>query len=236
MIQRYGAMRQSFNPLLRLVTWLALGWIASLPAMASAQNPTRSPAPPAAAQQRLIVAFGDSLTAGYELPASDSFPAQLEAALKRQGMNVRVHNAGVSGDTTSGGRGRLNWVLASLKAQPDLVILGLGANDALRGIDPKVTQANLDAMLTELRRRNIPVLLSGMLSPPNMGSRYAREFNAIFPTLARKHGATLYPFFLDGVVADPKLNLTDGIHPNRQGIGVIVQRMLPTVRKSLNAS
>jgi acyl-CoA thioesterase-1 len=216
-----------------VVTALAFAWIAVLPTNASAQA-----APKAApqAQQRLILAFGDSLTAGYELPPSDSFPAQLEAALRRQGMNVRVHNAGVSGDTTTGGRARLGWVLASLKAKPDLVILGLGANDALRGVDPKATRANLDAMVRELRKRGIPVLISGMLSPPNMGSSYAREFNAIFPDLARQHGATLYPFFLDGVAANPKLNLSDGIHPNRQGIALIVQRMMPTVTRSLGPS
>jgi acyl-CoA thioesterase I len=190
---------------------------------------------PVHARERLILAFGDSLTAGYELPPSDSFPAQLQTALRAQGLSVRVHNAGVSGDTSTGGRARLSWVLASLKAKPDLVILALGANDALRGIDPKATRTNVNAMAAELRKRGIPVLIAGMLAPRNMGSDYARAFDPIFRDAAKAHGASLYPFFLDGVATNPKLNLSDGIHPNKQGVAVIVQRMLPAVRRALPA-
>jgi acyl-CoA thioesterase I len=186
-----------------------------------------------AANERLILAFGDSLTAGYRLKPAESFPAQLEALLRAEGHKVRVHNAGVSGDTTSGGKARLGWVLAGLKAKPDLVILELGANDMLRGQNPKITEANLDAMLGEFRKRGIPVVLAGMFASQNLGVRYFDEFNAIYPRLAKKHGATLYPFFMKGVVFNKPLLLDDGIHPNRQGVAVIARNILPVVRGEL---
>lgn len=191
-------------------------------------------AAPAAAREQLVLAFGDSLTAGYQLKPGESFPAQLEAALRRDGRQVRVHNAGVSGDTTAQGRARLPWVLNSLKATPDLAIVALGANDMLRGQPVAAAEANLDAILAELRRRNIPVILAGMYAAPNLGPAYGREFNAMFPALARKHGATLYPFFLNGVAAQPRLLLPDGMHPNRQGVAVMVANLLPTVRRELD--
>lgn len=188
---------------------------------------------PAQARQRVIIAYGDSLTAGYQLAADESFPAQLEAALRGEGRDVRVINAGVSGDTTAQGRARMQWVLGSLKAKPDIAILALGANDMLRGQPPATTRANLDYMLTEFDKRGINVILSGMLAAPNMGNAYAKEYNALFPDLARKHGAAFYPFFLDGVAGNPKLQLADGMHPNAAGVRRMVTGILPLVRKSL---
>ena len=187
-------------------------------------------------QPRVILAFGDSLTAGYGLPATEGFTRQLENALKKDGLNVRVHNAGVSGDTSSGGRSRLGWVLSSLKEKPDLVILELGANDALRGVDPKLTRENMDAMLTELKKRNLNVLLAGMYAPRGLGAAYYKTFDAIYPDLAKKHGVPLYPFFLDGVAGDPKLNQQDGIHPNKNGVAQIVKHITPHVVRALQAS
>lgn len=194
-------------------------------------SPVAEAAP--AANERLILAFGDSLTAGYRLKPTESFPAQLEALLRAEGQQVRVHNAGVSGDTTSGGKARLGWVLAGLKQKPDLAIVELGANDMLRGQNPKITEANLDAMLAEFKKRGIPVVLAGMFASQNLGVRYFDEFNAIFPKLAKKHGATLYPFFMKGVVFNKPLLLDDGIHPNRQGVAVIAKNILPVVRSEL---
>ncbi len=190
-------------------------------------------ASPAAAREQLILAFGDSLTAGYGLKAQQAFPAQLEAALRAKGRAVRVHNAGVSGDTTSAGRGRLTWVLAGLKAKPDLVILELGANDMLRGQKPAMTRANLDAMLTELKRRNIPVLLAGMRASFNLDRAYRAEFDALYPALARKHRVPLYPFFMDGVAGNRALLIADQMHPNPRGVAVIVKRILPSVEAAL---
>ena len=192
-------------------------------------------AAPATAKDQLVLALGDSLTAGYQLKPNESFPAQLQAALQKEGRKVRVHNAGVSGDTTAQGKARLNWVLASQKQKPDLAIVALGANDMLRGQPPAQARANLDAILTDLGKRGIPVVLAGMMAAPNMGAAYAKEFNAIYPTLAKKHGATLYPFFTNGVTANPKLLLADGMHPNPAGVGVMVKNILPTVRKALDA-
>ena len=188
---------------------------------------------PAHAADRLILAFGDSLTAGYQLKPGEGFTWQLEAALRKEGKAVRVHNAGVSGDTTAQGKARLNWVLASLKQKPDLAIVALGANDMLRGQPAAQTRANLDAIVGELRKRGIPVVVAGMVAAPNMGAAYAKEYNAIFPAIAKKHGATLYPFFLQGVAAQPSLQLADGMHPNKQGVAVMVRNILPTVRKAL---
>lgn len=191
-------------------------------------------AAPVHAREQLVLAFGDSLTAGYQLRPGESFPAQLEAALRRDGRQVRVHNAGVSGDTTAQGRARLPWVLNSLKQTPDLAIVALGANDMLRGQPVAEAQANLDAILAELRKRDIPVVLAGMYAAPNLGPAYGRQFNAMYPALAKKHGATLYPFFLNGVAAQPKLLLADGMHPNRQGVSVMVANLMPTIRRELD--
>jgi len=188
---------------------------------------------PAWAADKLVVAFGDSLTAGYQLKPGEGFAPQLEAALRRSGVPARVHNAGVSGDTTAQGKARLGWVLGGLKARPDLVIVELGANDMLRGLPNSQTRANLDAILAELQRRHIPVLLAGMRAAPNMGAGYAREFNTIHPALARKYRVPLYPFFLQGVAATPALQLKDGMHPNARGVNVIVRGILPYVRKAL---
>lgn len=171
-----------------------------------------------------IVAFGDSLTAGYMLKPAEAFPSQLEKALKGRGHAVTVVNAGVSGDTTGGGLARFDW---AVPATTDAVILELGANDALRGIDPKTARANLERILAELGKRGIPVLIAGMKAPRNWGDDYVREFDAMFAELAAKHGALLYPFFLDGIALDPSLNLGDGMHPNARGIARIVERILP---------
>lgn len=188
-------------------------------------------APAALAAERTVVAFGDSLTAGYGLAQRDSFPAQLERYLAAAGHPVKVVNAGVSGDTTAGGRSRLAWTLAE---PADLVIVELGANDGLRGIDPAETRRNLDAILTELGKREIKVLLAGMLAPPNLGSDYGGDFNGLFPELAEKHDVMLYPFFLDGVAAKPDLNQADGIHPNAAGVEIIVNKIGPYVIELLD--
>jgi acyl-CoA thioesterase-1 len=178
-----------------------------------------------------IVAYGDSLTAGYGLAAAETFPAQLERALEAAGRKVTVINAGVSGDTTAGGLARLDWTLAE---GADAMVLALGANDALRGIDPDATYANLDAVLSRLGERRVPVLLAGMLAPPNLGKDYGERFNAIFPRLAERHGVPLYPFFLDGVAMDPALNQADGLHPNGAGVAVLVMRITPHVLRLLD--
>jgi acyl-CoA thioesterase I len=181
----------------------------------------------AAAEPTRILALGDSLTAGHGLERNDSFPVQLERALKRQGIDAVVSNAGVSGDTSAGGRARLAWVLAE---KPALAIIELGANDGLRGLDPETTFANLDAILGRLREAGVAVLLTGMQAPPNLGREYGRAFADLYPRLAAKHGVVLYPFFLDGVAADPALNQDDAIHPNAQGVAVIVKRIVPYVK------
>ncbi|WP_288430575.1 arylesterase [uncultured Agrobacterium sp.] len=173
-----------------------------------------------------LVGLGDSLMAGYQLPPSDSYTAQLETALKAKGINVTITNAGVSGDTSSGGLARAEW---SVPDGTDGVILELGANDALRGISPADTEKNLEAIIDGFKKRNIPVLLVGIMAPPNMGDDYAKRFNPIYENLAQKHGLPLYPFFLDGVVLDQKLQLEDRMHPNTQGVALMVEKSLPTV-------
>ena len=173
-----------------------------------------------------IVVLGDSLSAGLGLPVEDAFPAKLAEALKAKGVAVTITNAGVSGDTASGGLGRLDW---SVPAGTDAVIVELGANDVLRGLDPGLTKTALDTILRKLAARHIAVLLAGMRAPPNMGAEYARAFDAIYPALASTHPVVFYPFFLDGVAADPKLNQGDGMHPNAAGIDAIVARILPVV-------
>jgi acyl-CoA thioesterase I len=194
-----------------------------------------APAPaPVQTSGKLVLAFGDSLTAGYGLEAAQSFPAQLEAALKAAGNEARVHNAGVSGDTTSAGKARLGWVIDSLAKKPDLAILELGGNDMLRGLSPAQTRANLETMIAEFKRRNIPLILAGMRASPNMGQAYQAEFDGLYPVLAEKHGLTLYPFFMEGVVPNRALLIADQIHPNPQGVAVMVKGMLPLVQAGLN--
>ncbi len=190
---------------------------------------------PAGAQEvPEVVAFGDSLSAGYGVGPGESFPEQLQAALNAAGHPAKVVNAGVSGDTTTGGLARLDW---SVPASADVVIVELGANDALRGVSPDVTRANLDAILEKLKARpDTAVLLTGMLSPPNMGADYAARFNPIYAELAEKHGVPLYPFFLEGVAGDGALNQRDYMHPNAQGVAVIVKGILPQVVEALEAS
>lgn len=182
----------------------------------------------ASARMPEILAFGDSLTAGFGLPPDQTFPARLEARLRADGIDVRVVNGGVSGDTTAGGLARLDWALAG---KPDIVILELGANDALRGIDPAVVRANLDAMIGRIRASGAKLLLAGMRAPPNWGEEYQQKFDRLYPELARAHGVALYPFFLDGVAMDPELNQPDGLHPNGRGVAALVDRIAPVVAR-----
>ena len=193
--------------------------------MAGAQT---SSSGPSAGRSLKLVAFGDSLSAGYNLAASAAFPAVMEQALRQKGLAVEIVNAGVSGDTTQGGLERLDW---SVPDGTDGVILELGANDALRGVDPSVTRKNLDAIIARLTERKIPVLLAGMYAPRNLGEDYAKRFDAIYPELAKKHGLVLYPFFLEGIAGDRALNQADGLHPTAEGVKVIVRTILPTVER-----
>lgn len=173
-----------------------------------------------------ILAFGDSLTSGYGLPDQDSFPSQLERALIAAGESVKLINGGVAGDTSAGGLARLDWSLAD---KPDLVILELGSNDGLRGLDPAATRKNLAQMLTRLAQDRISTLLVGMKAPRNLGSDYVSAFDAIYEDLAREFRVPLDPFYLEGVAGDPALNQSDGIHPNAAGVAVIVKRMAPEI-------
>jgi acyl-CoA thioesterase-1 len=182
---------------------------------------------------RLVVAFGDSLYAGYRLAPNEGLAPQLQAALQADGIHARVHNAGVSGDTSAAGKTRLAFVLDNLDRKPDLVVLGLGGNDMLRGIKPAETKANMAAMMDELKRREIPVVLTGMIAAPNLGQDYGNAFNAIFPQLAKQYDAPLYPFFLDGVVTDSGLMLPDNIHPNAKGVSRVVEGLSPLVEAAL---
>jgi acyl-CoA thioesterase I len=215
----------------------ALAIIQALAACGSspvAQAPAKTEKAAEQAQyDKLVVAFGDSLYAGYRLGPTEGFAPQLQAALGKEGVNARVHNAGVSGDTTAAGKQRLIFVLDNLEKKPDLVVLGLGGNDMLRGIKPTETEANLKAMLDELKKRSIPVILTGMLAAPNLGADYANGFNPIFPRLAKSYNVPLYPFLLDGVVADKALMLDDNIHPNAKGVTKIVGGIAPLVEKQL---
>jgi acyl-CoA thioesterase-1 len=183
-------------------------------------------APLAQTQPLRLVALGDSLTAGYGLPQEAAFPVALERALKAKGHRVEIINAGVSGDTASGGLDRLDW---SVPDGTDGVILELGANDMLRGLDPAVTRKALEAIVERLKARNIPVLLAGMYASRNLGSDYVQKFDPIYPDIAKKHDLVLYPFFLDGVAGDRSLNLPDGLHPTAKGVEIIVGRILPSV-------
>jgi acyl-CoA thioesterase-1 len=217
------SLRMPYGVLARIVHALLL-MAAGLSAPADAQAQPR---------EVHVLAFGDSLTAGYGLRPGQGFAPQLEDMLRRNGLAAHVVNGGVSGDTAAAGRRRLAWTLDGLKRKPDLAIVALGANDMLRGIQPRQTREDLDAILGELKRRGIPILVAGMLAPPNLGMRYMREYNSIFPDLARKYDATLYPFFLAGVAGNSALNLPDRVHPNFQGIKRMVTGIGPTVLKAL---
>ena len=208
---------------------LVLGVALMTAATASAQTQAAAEAKPINKPIKMVV-LGDSLSAGLGLSASAAFPQRLQKSLKANGIAVDMINAGVSGDTSSGGRDRLDW---SVPAGTEAVILELGANDALRGTDPAVTRSALSDILTRLKARGIAVLLCGMVAPPNYGSDYSARFNAIYPDLARSFGVPLYPFFLQGVAADAKLNQADGMHPTAEGVDVIVKNILPTVQAFL---
>ena len=194
---------------------------------ALAQKPAASPAKPVK-----MVVLGDSLSAGLGLTAAAAFPVRLQKSLDAKGIKVDMINAGVSGDTASGGRDRLDW---SVPEGTDAVILELGANDALRGTDPAVTRAALSDILTRLKARKVAVLLCGMLAPPNYGTEYAARFNAIYPELSKSFGVPLYPFFLEGVAADARLNQADGLHPTAEGVDIVVRKILPMVEALLGA-
>jgi len=210
----YRAVGPSFNRagLLPLVLALIVAGAVAAPA----ENRDRA----------VILALGDSLTAGYGLAPDESFPSQLEAALARGGIAARVVNGGVSGDTSAGGLARLDWLLAD---RPDLVIVELGANDGLRGVDPEETHRNLDRIIARIRAAGIDVLLAGMRVPPNLGTEYTSAFARLYDDLAARYGVAYYPFFLKGVAADPALNQEDGIHPTAEGVAVIVKNILPVV-------
>lgn len=184
----------------------------------------------AAAAPARVLMLGDSLTAGYGLPAAESLPSQLESLLKNQGLDVLILNGGVSGDTTAGGLARLDWALAD---NPAYALLALGANDALRGLSPDKAHENLDVIITRLKAKKVKVMILGMLAPLNLGRDYRESFDAIFPKLAAKHDVPLYPFLLDGVALEPKLNQRDGIHPNADGVKIIVGRLAPLVKQFL---
>ena len=216
---RYGALEPVVNAVAGLVLVLVIT-LALPPSRAIAAEPVR------------ILALGDSLTAGYGLPREQSFPARLQAALVADGIPAVVYNAGVSGDTSAGGLSRLNWAMTMAgDARIDAVIVELGANDGLRGLDPEATQANLDAIIGRLKQKAPAVLLTGMKAPPNLGPEYGAEFAALYPHLAEKHGIMLYPFFLDGVAAIPELNQEDTIHPNSAGVDVVIGRILPYIKE-----
>ncbi len=183
--------------------------------------------------ERLVLALGDSLYAGYGVAQNESFPAVLEQELEERGISAKVVNAGVSGDTTAGGRARLAFTLDGLERTPDLALIGLGANDALRGLDPAETRKNLDAIVSELKRRGIPVVLTGMMAPRNMDQAYFRSFDPIYRELANKYGVALDPFFMEGVITDNRLLLSDGIHPNPAGIRKMTDRVVPLAQQKL---
>jgi len=211
----------------RLLRYGVLGWLVHLALFFA------FPAAAAEGHRPLIWAFGDSLTAGYGLAPKDGFTTRLQAALRSSGVAAEVRNGGISGDTAAQGRARLLWGLRGLKAKPDLVILELGANDMLRGLPPAQTERNLDLILAELKRREIPVLIAGMRAAPNLGPDYRRRFEAIYPVLAKRYRAPLYPFFLDGVAGNRGLVQADGMHPNPRGVTIIVGRILPAVKAAL---
>ncbi len=223
-LRRYGlgsGLVQSLAAIFALIALVLTG------AASMAQAQTATPSAPAGKGLKLV-ALGDSLSAGYNLPGSAAFPAILQDALRQKGVPVEIVNAGVSGDTTQGGLERLDW---SVPDGTDGVILELGANDALRGVDPAQTRKALEAMIARLKERGIPVMLAGMLAPRNLGTDYAKRFDAIYPELAEMHDLVLYPFFLEGIAGDRALNQADGLHPTADGVKVIVRNILPTVER-----
>lgn len=228
-----------FNRLSRVLTVALLAALAACSKPAPAPVPQESPAAPPVqvavkGPERHILAFGDSLFAGYGLADPQlSYPAQLEAALRAKGINARVANAGVSGDTSAAGRQRLAFTLDQQQVKPDLVILELGGNDMLRSLPPKETRANLKAMLEELRKRGIPVLIMGMRAPPNYGPEFQTEFDGIYPALAKEYGAALVPFFLEAIYREPTMFQADRIHPTANAIGLVVTDTLDKVTAAL---
>ncbi|KQN27961.1 hypothetical protein ASF00_08505 [Sphingomonas sp. Leaf34] len=208
-------------------------------AEAPAPAPTTNMLAPVAATpapsgpSRLILAFGDSLYAGYGLDRGQSLPDAVQAQLRRDEINATIVNAGVSGDTSAAGRQRFAFALNNLPRKPDLVLIGLGGNDVLRQIAPAETRANMTAMLDEAKRRGIPVLLTGMMAPPNLGPDFASQFNTIWPDLAKRYDATLYPFILDGVIGNAQLMQADHVHPNRGGVTKIAAKVTPVVETAL---
>ena len=186
-------------------------------------------------ERPVVLAFGDSLTAGYGLDQGLGFAPQLQATLRRHGIAAEVVDGGVSGDTSEAGKARLGWTIDGMSRKPDLVILELGANDMLRGLDPKLTERNLNAMLVELKRREIPVLVAGMRAAPNLDPAFIASFEAIYAGLARKHGAALYPFFMEGVAGQRSLIQGDGMHPNFQGVKIIVSGIAPAAKRALES-
>ena len=219
---------------------LLLGACNSEPASAPAGNVSApvaaiTPVAPVAGPERLVLAFGDSLYAGYGLQRGQSLPDRVQDHLRRDGINATIVNAGVSGDTTAAGRQRLAFALDNLPRKPDLVLLGLGGNDVLRQITPTETRANMVAMLDELKRRNIPVVLTGMQAPPNLGPDFTTPFNRIWSDLAKHYGTGLYPFVLDGVIGNSALMQKDSIHPNAKGADIIADHLSPVVAKQLKS-
>jgi acyl-CoA thioesterase-1 len=228
MVRSYGTFSGEVEGAMRMFAhMLVLSLMLLTPGMAYAQTTAARETRPVK-----IVVLGDSLSAGLGLSAPAAFPARLQKALQSKGIAVDMINAGVSGDTTSGGRDRLDW---SVPEGTHAVIVELGANDALRGVDPKVTRSALTDILTRLKARGIAVLLCGMYAPPNYGADYAARFNAIYPDIAQQFGVPLYPFFLEGVAAEAKLNQADGLHPTAEGVDTIVRNILPTVEAFLGA-
>lgn len=228
--------------------WLQYGAVGLIVHLLAACSPSETPPPPPQqdvqpaantaapiADGKLIVAFGDSLYAGYNLDQGKGLAPVLERSLNTARVKARVVNAGVSGDTTAAGLARLAFTLDGLPRKPDLILVGLGGNDMLRGLAPAETRKNLDAILAELKKRGIPVLLTGMLASPNMGPDYAAAFNPIYPDLAKKYDAALYPFMLKGVIGNRALLLEDGIHPNSKGVETIVKGLEPLVAERLRA-
>jgi acyl-CoA thioesterase-1 len=230
MILRYGAFAAAVNRRRALagLTAVLAGAVAPV-TFASGRALAQAPA----ASGLRIAMLGDSLTAGFGLRAAEALPAVLEQKLRAQGLAVSIANHGVSGDTSEGGLQRLDWMLAD---KPDIVIVALGANDALRGLDPAQTEKNLDQIVATLKGKGIGVLLAGMLAPRNYGSTYTTAFDAIYARVAQKHGVALYPFLLEGVAMDPALNLPDGIHPTAKGIELIADRLAPVVIKVIESS
>lgn len=221
----YGVSVGAVERLARTILAAAVGAMVTISATALAETASVKDTKPIK-----LAVLGDSLTAGYGLPASAAFPVRLQKALKDKGIETDIVNAGVSGDTTSGGRDRLDW---SIPQGTEAVIVELGANDALRGIDPKVSRAALDDILKKLKARKIAVLLCGIYAPPNYGADYASKFNSIYPDLAKAYNVPLYPFFLEGIVGEAKLNQSDGLHPTAEGVDAVVKRILPTVEAFL---